>query len=265
MTIKQLLTKGSEFILKSQSASPLLDAEVLLSFALKKPKEHLFTYPEKQINSAAEKKYLALCKKCAQGMPVAYLTNRKEFFGLPFYVNRDVLIPHLKTEIMVYKAATDLKNSANLKIADIGTGSGCIIISLQKALGNKHQYYASDISAKALKIAKLNARKHKAKINFKQSNLLSGWKQSFDIVIANLPYLVKETHESTKYDPKIALLSKKQGLDHYERIFKQLQKLPAKVVYAEVDSHQALKLKNLAQKLIPNINLIIVSDINQIF
>jgi release factor glutamine methyltransferase len=261
MIIKQLLAKGSELILKSQSTSPLLDAEVLLSFALKKPKEHLYTYPEKSVNASLAKKYLALAKKRAAGMPVAYLTNTKEFFGLSFYVNRDVLIPRLKTEILVYKAAVDLKHAPPLNIVDVGTGSGCIIISLYKALGNKHKYFAADVSVKALKVASLNARKHKTKITFKKSNLLSAFNRPFDVVIANLPYLAKETDPSTKYDPKIALLSDKQGLGHYERLFKQMQKYPAKVVYAEVDPPQERRLKALGKKLIPNTQLVVVSDI----
>ncbi len=139
MTIKQVLNSGSN---KLNSA---LDAEVLLSFVLKKPKSYLFVHMNKEVNANQQKKFLDLARKRSKGWPVAYLTGEKEFFGYKFFVNKKVLIPRPETEILaelvldLVKRRLYKKRSlfiSPLKILDVGTGSGCIIISLAKTLKN---------------------------------------------------------------------------------------------------------------------------------
>ncbi|MEW6407954.1 MAG: HemK/PrmC family methyltransferase [Patescibacteria group bacterium] len=177
MQIEQALKYGST-ILKNKSDSSALDAEILLSYVLKKSRTFLFTYPEKKLTKTQWQKYKKLIARCAKYEPIAYITRRKEFYGLDFYVDKRVLIPRPKTEELVEKILTYLQKTkhqmSNIKICDVGTGSGCIAIALAKNLPQA-KIYAVDISKKALKIAKLNAKKHKVlkQIKFIQSDLFS--------------------------------------------------------------------------------------------
>lgn len=158
MTIKELLIWGTGQI-KKTSDSPALDAELLLSFALKKDKAFLYTYPENILSVITINKFKKLINLRAKHWPVAYLRNSQEFFGLNFYVDKKVLIPHSWTEALVMEAVEALKGKSGLKILDVGTGSGAIILSVAKTLGTKNKYFAVDISTKALAVAKKNAKR----------------------------------------------------------------------------------------------------------
>ena len=163
---------------------------------------------------------------------------------------------------------------------DVGTGSGCIIISLAKTLFAysrelENSYFASDISTSALTVAKKNARTHKIHISFKQSDLLTAWKgQKFDIIVANLPYLARETDPSTKFEPKKALFAKNKGLAIYEKFFRQISSLrgvrssdrttkqsQTLQVFVEIGHDQAAKIKKLATKFLPDYECQIFKDL----
>jgi release factor glutamine methyltransferase len=282
MTIREALNQATSKLKKTSTpastrrdhkwsrrgGSPQLDAEVLLCFALNKPKEYLYANPDQQLRAS---NYMGLIKKRAEGIPVAYLTNQKEFYGLNFYVDRSVLIPRPETEGLVELI---LSHRSSLiphpSVLDIGTGSGAIIISLAKAFSNsqefKNGYFASDISTAALKVARRNAKKYDVQITFKQGSLLKPWKkQKFDIIVANLPYLASETDVSTKFEPKSALIAAKQGLALYEDLFVQISSLnparttavvqsggtlPSSLIF-EIGHDQASTIKKLAKKLLP--------------
>jgi len=207
-----------------------LDAEVLLSHTLNKPKSFLYTYPEKKLTQAQVRKYKSLISRRAKHEPVAYITGHKEFYGLDFYVNQHTLIPRPETEALVEKI---IKNKDIHSIADIGTGSGCIAIALAKN-NPKLNIYAIDISSKALTVARKNAKAHKVKnITFKQGNLLEPIKNiKLDAIVANLPYLsekvYKKNYQHLKYEPKQALYAGKDGLDYYKKLLKQINKLKHK-------------------------------------
>ena len=280
------------------------DAPILLSFVLKKDKAFLFANPKAKLNKRQTKTYKDLLNKRLGGWPAAYLTGRKEFYGLKFEVSPDVLIPRPETEMLVESALEFLKGKRGLKILDIGTGSGAIIIGIAKIIRNaelvsasqkkdpelnsglrnfQHRYYASDVSAKALAIAKQNAGKHKVKISFKKGSLLEPWTgQRFDIIVANLPYGWKEWKNNSsaetaglKFEPKEALFTGKNGLELYEKLFKQIsslrgvrssdrttkQSLP-QAVFVEFDPRQTYDIKKLIRKLLPNGKLKIVKDLS---
>lgn len=284
MTIRQLLNLATDK-LKNKSTSPELDAEVLLAHVLKQSKEYLFQnqestrLPARQgIKNQEQKKFQQLVKKRATGWPVAYLTHEKEFFGLNFYVDQNVLIPRPETEGLVEMATKkiiDYKlkiiNDKPLSVLDLGTGSGCIIIALANNLQSKIynlKFFASDISQAALKIAKQNAKRHEVSILFKQSDLLAAWKnQRFDIIVANLPYLARQTDPSTKFEPKQALIAKKQGLALIEKLFKQLAvpfPLPPSpsTLLLEIGHDQGPKIKNLAKVYLPGYQCKIFKDLS---
>lgn len=269
MTLKEALPITIKTLTKSKNASPKLDAEVLLCFILKKPREYLYANPEKTLPKKVISAYMRLLERRAKGLPVAYLTGEKEFFGLKFKVNRHVLIPRPETEGLVELVLEKIKDlrqrwirlrrkKSKIKILDIGTGSGCIIISLARAIYNLQpitynlKLFASDISKNALKVAQQNARRHSVKIIFKHGSLLKPWShQSFDIIIANLPYLAKLEHPSTKFEPRQALVAKKNGLTLIEELFRQLSLLLSPLpltLFLEFDPRQTAQIKKLARR-----------------
>lgn len=247
------------------------DAPILLAHVLKKNSAFLFANPDKQISPLKSKIFNLLISRRRANWPVAYLTGHKEFFGLDFKVNKDVLIPRPETELLVELALPISRNSKFRNIIDIGTGSGNIIIALAKNTKNKVNFFAIDSSAKALRVAKTNAKKHSVakKIIFLKGNLLSPitLNNSMELfpmlILANLPYLTsKQTREpSIKHEPRSALVAGKDGLKYYRELFKQLQKachagLPARSaggdpasisLLIEFDPSQKQKIKALAK------------------
>ena len=266
MKISDALQSGGKAL--ASSNSPHLDAEILLAFSLKKPKEFLFANPERPIAPAKCSKFKSLIAKRARGWPVAYLTGHKEFCGLDFTVTPDVLIPRPETELLVELGKERLMNDESKirNVIDVGTGSGNIIISIAKTLnsvilnpdGNRDEesrsfrlrlqddnflkstnFYAIDSSKKALRIAKLNARRHGVsnKIQFFRGNLLSplhNTKCSIHntLLVANLPYGWGEWKNNSsaatiglKFEPKKALFTKKLGLYLIRKLFEQIQTL----------------------------------------
>lgn len=287
MTIRELLNFA---IKKIKSTSPQLDAEVLLAFVLEKPREYLFTDYGLQITDYQKKKFLSLINKRKKGWPVAYLTHHKEFFGLDFYVDRNVLIPRPETEGLVELSLAAIKDlelrikRKKISILDIGTGSGCIAISLAvaetfrfpfygglKTSATRNQYFASDISAEALRMARKNARAHKVKISFKRGDLLHPWKnQPLDIIIANLPYGWKAWKNNTttetiglEFEPAQALFTSEQGLSLIKRLLAQIAQrsdLP-RYIFLEFDPRQKPLIKKLAKKLLPAYEIKIARDL----
>ena len=262
MTINQALNLAQDKLSKSKSTSPFLDAEVLLSYVLNKPKEHLFTNPNKTLPSKSQKRFFALIKKRASNWPVAYLTNYKGFYGLDFYVDQNVLIPRPVTEDLVEMVLAETKKQKGLSVLDVGTGSGCIIVSLAKNSNGK--FFASDISKTALSVAKKNSKAHKTKITFKQGSLLQPWKNKhFDIIIANLPYLPERTDPSTKFEPTKALVAKNSGFALIEKLFHQIASLLhlPQYIYLEIGYDQGPKVVKSVRSILPSYNLKILKDL----
>ncbi len=246
MTVRELLNLAAKRLSRSKSASPDLDAEVLLSHVLDKPKEYLLANPGQTVSQKLEKRFHIFLTRRLMGWPVAYLAKKKEFYGLGFYVDENVLIPRPETEGLVELAMKTIGIKNGLNILDVGTGSGNIIVSVAKKLGSKNRYFASNISPAALLIAKKNAKQHKVKIIFKHGSLLTPWKkQHFDIIVANLLYLAEETDASTKFEPKQALIAEKKGLGLLEELFKQISfVIPAKAGIQTKSSLSGSRIKS---------------------
>jgi len=272
MTIHDLIKLAIKKLPLGNNTSPALDGEVLLSYVLKKPKEYLATHPKQQVAGKPEKQYLKLLNRRILGWPVAYLVKHKEFFGLDFYVDKNVLIPRPETEglaeLVVQKIkdlSLKIKDKRPLKILDLGTGSGCIIISIAKKVGTMdYNFFASDISAKALVVARKNAKKHKVKVQFKIGNLLDPWKnKNLDIIVANLPYLHRETDPSTKFEPIGALVAAKKGIGLYEQLLKNISGISKKpkYIFLEIGRDQGSIIKKLAYKFLPAFKTQIYKDL----
>ena len=245
---------------------------MLLAYVLKKDRAFLFAYPDKSISLNQYKRYKKLINRRKNAEPIAYLKHSKEFFGLDFYVDKRVLIPRPETETLVefvLESITKKKwTNLKLKICDVGTGSGCIAVTLAKKLPLA-QIYATDISKKALTVAKINAKKHKVQkqIKFFCGDLLSpiSKKIKFDIIVANLPYLTIDQLKVTEkeiqlYEPKIALLAGKEETMLYSRLLEQIPDYIKRngLVFLEIDpkfKNKFIKKITSKFKIVKNITI----------
>lgn len=207
-----------------------------------------------QIVNSNNKGFLTDCiKRLQNNEPLAHILNSAPFFGLDFYVDTNVLIPRMETEILVEKVINENKNSKNLKILDVCTGSGCIAITLKKNLNCN--MFALDYSTKALEIAQNNAQKHNVNITFFKSDMFNEVNETFDIIVSNPPYIqtneIKTLQNSVKdFEPLIALDGGEDGLKFYKIIAENAQKhlKPNGKLYLEIGYNQGLSVPKLLEK-----------------
>jgi release factor glutamine methyltransferase len=261
----QKTTSLKKLILENKEKASIDELDQLMALALHKNIEYIYKNPDKKLSRANILTFKKLLNKRLANYSLAYLKKNKEFFNLNFIVSKHTLVPRPDSELLVTEA---LKNSCdNQNIIDIGTGSGVLILSLAK--NNKHQanYTATDISTKALDIAKTNSRKLKLKnnINFIKSNLLNNIDTKFDIVIANLPYLtpLQMQEVSITKEPRTALVSGKNGLDHYKKLLKQLPKYLNKkyLILLEIDPAQEKAIKKEIESNLPKAKINFLKDL----
>ena len=206
-----------------------------------------------------------ILKKLESHYPVQYLIGNVEFLNTIINVDERVLIPRFETELLVEKTIKRIKalNIQNPRIIDLGTGSGCIAISLKKNL--PCFVTAIDISEQAIELAKENALKNQVEIEYKIENMINTNLEGYDVIISNPPY-VKETEsvgEETKYEPQNALFAKNNGLYFYEEILKNISKLSTmpKLVVFEIGMSEGEDIKNLALKYLSTKKILIEKDL----
>lgn len=275
MTIREALVRGSKK-LRRTSLSPVLDTEVLLSSVLRKDKTYLLANPASGLTKTQNNRLQKLVQKRKSRWPVAYLTGRKEFFGLDFKVTPDVLIPRPETETLIERALQLTTDDLLTGIIDIGTGSGNIIISLAKTLKTKSiKFFAIDFSPKALTIARQNANRHKVagKIKFLRGNLLQPFLPpttyklpAKTIILANLPYLTPKQYAANpdlRHEPREALIAGRDGLKYFRKLFAQLAAAKSKktTVFLEHDQSQKTKLRKLIRIYFPDAKVLFHKDL----
>ena len=220
-------------------------------------------YLEKYLPKNKLKKGL---KKLENGIPVQYIVGNVSFYGYNINVNKDVLIPRFETEELVYNTLKYIDKYFNgkLDVLEIGTGSGCISIALKKE-NNNLNIISTDISKKALKVAKNNAKINDVSINFINTDIYDGINDKFDIIISNPPY-IKENEEIMdivyENEPHIALYGGKDGLYFYEEILKNIKKiLKDKYLIAfEIGETQGKDIEKIAEKYLIDSKIIIKKD-----
>lgn len=241
----------------------------MLAHILGRTKEFLYTNPDFRLTQKQQNGLAKLIKGRRQGMPVAYLLSYKYFYGLKFKVTPDVLIPRPETEMLVDRTLEIFpkltavifgnRRLKPIKILEVGTGSGCVTISIAANLRDRLtrkqlRLIASDQSKKALAVARQNAQIHKAQIKFVQSDLLSNpelKEVSFDLIIANLPYLNRKwITGSIKFEPKQALFASNNGLALIDKLLRQIsiRKRKPKFILLEFDPRQKSSLSKLIKK-----------------
>ncbi len=226
-----------------------------------KPEEYLKKYLPKD-------KYEEGIRQYKEGKPLQYIVGTAPFYDLTLKVNKDVLIPRFETEYLVEKTINYAKKyfSNKINILDIGTGSGAIAISLKKHLDSN--VTASDVSAKALEIAKENAINNNAKITFIKSDIFENIKGKFDIIISNPPYIAydEEIEDIVKNnEPHIALYAKDNGLYFYKKIINQAKKyLNKKSILAfEIGMTQGHSLKEYASIYFKDSKIFVEKDLTE--
>jgi release factor glutamine methyltransferase len=263
MNLRQALATGSQLLRDFRLPSAELDAEVLLAHSISKDRTRLYAEDTLPLTIAQKRAFNQLLARRASREPIAYLTGRREFFGLMLQVNRHVLIPRPETEILVelaLKRIADI-NTRRPQIVDVGTGSGAIAIAVAKNATKDKQsrVTAVDISGEALDTARLNARTHKViqKISLRRSDLLSEITGQFDLVLANLPYLtnaqIAELPADIKeYEPMHALSGGADGLHWYEKLLRQLPSVshPGTIALFEIGPNLKAGFETLAQSIL---------------
>lgn len=293
--IKPTIAQAWHWVATLPNASTTLkdETEILLGFILKKERAWLISHNQHQLNLWQWIKFRHLVIRRQHGWPIAYLINEGWFYGRPFYINRQVLIPRPETEILIKQCLEIYNNLQNtdmfrhspaeiltkewrrraktlITTIDVGTGSGCIAITIAKECPNAN-IYATDISKQALRVAHRNAQRHKVedKINFYHGDLLKAVPtkilSSATIIVANLPYLPADHHQSaTPYEPKLALYGQnKEGLALISKLINQVKNCPHLIaLILEIDPRQAATVKKIILNTLPSGHLKIINDLS---
>ena len=223
MKVFQAIKTGSKLLKEKNISTYILDSELLLSKILKKSREKLLINLEQKINKRDLTNFSKYLIRRSKKEPIAYLLGEKEFWSKKFFVNKDTLIPRPETELLVEKLVTIFKKK-RITILDIGTGTGCIIISLISELKNCTGV-AVDISNKAIILAKKNAIKFKLsdKIKFLNRSLKDIYTKKFDLIVSNPPYIMGKdiknlSEDIKKFEPRMALDGGNDGLDLIKKV-----------------------------------------------
>lgn len=309
MNIQQILKASTEKLKQFNIPSANLDAEVLLLETLnrsgnkKLDKSWLYINNNYELSNLEESLFNGFTDQRKKYEPIAYIINRKEFYGFNFYVDENVLIPRPETEFIVEELLKMINNindnehlkecpsptNAKINLIDIGTGSGCIIISILNKLKEYKKEkiienaYANDISLEAIKIARLNAKKYRLdkEIKFVKNNFEKFlydldkeniYSSSELIITANLPYIRDDDYKTLpkdirKYEPKIALTAGKDGLVFIEKLIEAVLKIKKKHkkrihIFIEADPSQMSKITAAANKELASVNIKIIKDLS---
>ena len=247
-----------------KTAISRLDAELILANSLGKDRVFLHAHPEFELSEDAEKRADADCLRRENHEPLAYILGYKNFYGRKFMVTPDVLIPRPETEAII-NLAKELKSQ---KILDVGTGSGCIAITLKLELPDS-DVVALDISPKALKIAEQNAAKLGAKIAFRESDLLEKVQGEYDLIVANLPYVDKKwdwLSPELTFEPEQALFAEDSGLYDIKRLISQVEQRLTNdgAVILESDLSQHEEIREYAEQN-TNLSFVKTESLAQLF
>lgn len=261
MEINELLKLGVKELGKREYLDPISESIIILSYLQNVDKSYIYTHGNEEVNREIVDKFLDFIEKRKEGWPLSYILKEKEFYGLNFYIEEGVLVPRPDTEILVEwiinKVNEEFKNEY-LDIVELGTGSGCIALTLAYYLENI-KIFAVDIDDKALKVAKINRDKFKLnnKVKFYKGDLFNGIKTlqlegKVDIIVSNPPYIPTEDIsklqiEVRKHEPKNALDGGESGFSYYEKIVPDSKEYLKRegILAVEIGYNQGIYVKRL--------------------
>jgi release factor glutamine methyltransferase len=267
MTIQEALRYGRSQ-LRHTSPSPDLDARLLLQFVLGQPHTYLIAQGERPLTPPQIQQYQSLLKRAQQSEPIPYLVGEVPFYGFTFRVTPDVLIPRPETEQLVEMALAWAAERESLQIVDVGTGSGCIAVTLAHYLPQA-SVTAVDLSPAALSIARENARRLTDRpLTFLEGSLLSPIAHKVDLIVANLPYITDGEwtmlDDGVKlHEPALALRGGVDGLMSIKALLQQAgQKLkPGGAVFLEIGWRQGTAVTQLATTYFPTAKVTLTADL----
>ena len=256
MNINLAINKGSKILSKMFISNPQLDSELLMAKIIKKDRNYILLNSNKYLNRDDLKNFYSLIKQRSLGKPIAYLTNKKNFWNSEFYITNDTLIPRPDTELIVENVLSLTKQKNKINILDIGVGSGCILLSILK---EKKNFYGTgiDISKNCLNICKINA------INLRVYSRLKLYKSDvdkfnigkYDLIVSNPPYIKKckikyLEKDVAEFEPKLALIGGLDGLSEIRKVIKKSSELIKKngKFILEIGFDQKNKVINLLKK-----------------
>lgn len=247
-----------------------IDNYIALCEVLNMTRPEIKLNKDKSLSQKEYKNYQKIIKELKKEKPIQYILKKANFYGLDFYVDKNVLIPRPETEYLVEKTNMLIKKEIDKKemnILDIGTGSGIIAITLKK-LNPKSTVIATDISIKALKIAKKNSKIHNTSIKFIHTDFYNGIKEKFDIIISNPPYIdINDKNIETKVkknEPHLALFAQDNGLYCYKELLKNINSIinEKHIIAFEIGKDQGNAIKKIANHYLPKDKIIIEKDYN---
>jgi len=227
MNIENILNVGINILQQNKMSNPQLDSELLLSSSINRDKKYIILNPKEILNSDQLNKFKSLIERRKKGEPIAYLINKKEFWKNEFFVNKDVLIPRPDTELMIEQVLKIYSKETQLQVLDIGTGSGCILLSILKERPN---FYGTgiDVSKKSINISKFNTKHLNLtnRVKFFHSSVDNFSIGKYDLIVSNPPYIkllnLKYLEKDVvNFEPKLALSG---GLDGFSKIKKVINK-----------------------------------------
>ena len=231
MNIQTVLNQASKILNNSSNASFKLDSEILLSEVIKKNRQYLILNSNEELKKENIKLFNYLLKRRKKGEPIAYLINKKEFWKQNFYINQNVLIPRPDTELLVEETLKLFNVNSKLNILDIGTGSGCILLSI---LNERKSFYGTgiDISKKAINVARFNAKMLQLsnRATFYNSDVDKFVIGKYDLILSNPPYIKQKDLKYLEIDikdfePKLALDGGKDGFSKITKVISKTSTL----------------------------------------
>ncbi len=256
MNIENTLNEGINILQKNKIPNPQLDSEILLSNLIKRDKKHIILNPKELLNSEQLDKFKSLIERRKKGEPIAYLINKKEFWKDEFFVNKDVLIPRPDTELIIEQVLKIYSRDEQLQFLDIGTGSGCILLSILKERPN---FYGTgiDISKESINVSKFNAKQLNLinRVKFFNSSVDNFKIGKYDLIVSNPPYIellsLKYLEKDVvNFEPKLALSG---GLDGFLKIRKVISKAKTLIkkngkFILEIGCNQKNKVKKILKE-----------------
>ncbi len=254
MQVKDALREAIALLEDNRVGSPRMNAEVLLMFVIGGDRAYLYAHPERELTADEQSRYEEALEQRARGIPAQYITGHQEFWGLDFVVGPGVLIPRPETEHLV-EAVLDLyrERPQQLRIVDVGTGSGCVALALAHELPEA-EIHATEISEAALEIARANAVRLglERRVMFDHTDLLDGVDGPFDVVASNPPYVGESEYDKVqlevrKFEPRCAVFAGADGMDVIRRLAPQARDVlkPGGVLALEIGYSQEAAVREV--------------------
>lgn len=226
MTFREAIVYGEEKLNTAGIEDARNDAWLLMTFVCKIDRTYYFVHMDEEMSTDHQAEYEAVLSKRAEHVPLQYITGEQDFMGLPFRVNDAVLVPRQDTETLVEEALKVIR--PGMKVLDLCTGSGCILISILKNVVDV-EGYGYDISKQAINVAKENAKLNNVTAIFERSDLFEDIMETFDVIVSNPPYIPTDViaglmPEVSVYEPYQALDGKEDGLYFYRKIIAECKK-----------------------------------------